>query len=365
MKLSPNHSATLPAALSAAALLAFSASALAQSSVTITGVADAAARYTSNSGGSIRSLASGSNSTSRLVFRGSEDLGGGYRAGFWLESSMQLDTGAASGGTQFWDRQATVMLSGPFGELRAGRDWTPVYWGFVLGDPWINVGVGSGSNFLNASVSTAYQRAFGSALNPTTLSRSNNAIEYWLPPNLGGLYGNVMIAPGEGNNAGGAFRYNAGRLGFRSGSFDVAAYGGTTRIDAASTNLKQVGVYGAYTVGPAALMMSMTNSSFLSSKQTHWMGGTRVTLGTWIIKASYNRLDQKGTNAAGTSIDANDASQFAIGADYLLSKRTALYATAAQLSNKGAARFAIPGGPAVFAAGTSSKGYELGMRHSF
>lgn len=84
-----------------------------------------------------------------------------------------------------------------------------------------------------------------------------------------------------------------------------------------------------------------------------------------VVKASYNRFDQKGTDAAGASINANDASQFALGADYLPCKRTASYAHAARLSNKAAARFAIPGGPATVAAGSSSSGHEVGLRHSF
>lgn len=184
--------------------------AVAQSTETVSGVVDLAARHTRNSTGSISSLASGANSTSRLVFSGTEDLGGGDLAGFWLEGLMQADTGVAGTGPQFWDRRATVSLIGPFGEVRMGRDWTRVYMGFVFGDPFVNVGVDSASNFLNASVATTYQRAFGSALSPTTLSRSSNAIEYFLLARLGRLYGQAMVAAGEGGNAAGNFKYTAG-----------------------------------------------------------------------------------------------------------------------------------------------------------
>ena len=343
-------------------LAACSGLASAQSTVTIAGVMDLSARSVKNSLGTIKSLSSGNNSTSRLVFRGSEDLGGGLKASFWLESSIAADTGAQGGG-QFWDRQSTVSLSGPFGEVRMGRDWTPVYYGFVFGDPWINVGVGSGSNFLSATASTTYARAFA---NPglTTLSRSSNAIEYWLPPGLGGFYGHAMVAAGEAGNASGAYKYSAVRLGWKGGPFDAAAYGGSTKVDASGQNLKQTGVYGSYNFGAATAMLSITNSDYRGSKQTHLMGGVRAILGEWVLKASYNKLDQKGVDAAGASISANDASQFALGADYLLSKRTALYASAARLSNKGAARFAIPIFTPV-APGSSSSGYEAGIRHSF
>jgi predicted porin len=329
-------------------------------------VVDLGLRSAHNSNGSLKSMASGANSTSRLVFRGTEDLGGGMSAGFHLESSFAADTGVTGTGPQFWDRQSTVSLTTPWGELRLGRDWTPVYTGFVFGDPWINVGVGAGSNFLNASASTAYQRAFGSALNPTTLSRSNNAVEYWLPGNLGGVYGHLMVSPGEGGNASGSFRYRAGRLGYKTPAYDVAAYTGDTRIDATGSSLVQTGVYGSWVVQPGmSVMGSVTRSSYRDSKQLHWMGGIRAGVGPWVLKASYNRVDQQGVDAAGASIAANDVRQFAIGADYLLSRRTVLYVTAASLKNQGNARFAIPGGPGVAAAGSSSSGYDLGLRHSF
>ena len=72
-------------------------------------------------------------------------------------------------------------------------------------------------------------------------------------------------------------------------------------------------------------MLSVTDSKYLSCKHTYLMAGVRATLGQWALKASYNQLDQKGSNAAGASINADDASQFALGADYVLSKRTVIY----------------------------------------
>ena len=112
-------------------------------------------------------------------------------------------------------------------------------------------------------------------------------------------------------------------------------------------------------------MASVTQSKYLSSEQQHLVAGVRSILGVWVLEASYNRVDQKGTDAAGTSIAANDASQFALGADYLLSKRSAIYANAARLTNQGAARFAVPGGPLAVGAGTRSTGLDVGIRHSF
>lgn len=351
------------------ALLASSAHA--QSSVLLSGVVDLSVRYADSGHGSITSLASGGNSTSRLIFNGTEDLGNGLRAGFWLEGTMFADTGTgATGSGLLFDRRSTVSLSGRFGEVRLGRDWTPVFWGSVLGDPFVATGVGSISNFLNPAANTVFKRAFGA--NPTTLSRASNAVEYWLPPDLGGVYGQIMQsfgeqAAGQSLSAQGNYKYQAYRLGYRTKQVDVAVYGGRTRIDAVREHLTQQGVYGAYTFdGGARLSAAVTQSRYLDSKQRHTLVGLSVPMQQWVLKAAYNHLDQKGGDGAGGRIDANDAASLSLGAEYYLSKRTVAYATAAHLRNKGAATFTVAGAPTTAVTpGSRSRGYEIGLRTSF
>ena len=362
-------------ALAAAACATFAGSAYAQastSSVTLQVIVDASARATHNSIGTLKSLSSGNNSTSRLVLRGTEDLGDGLSAGFWLESAIFTDTGTAGGvavapANQFWDRTAIVKLASiRWGEVRLGREWTPVFLGWVYSDPFIAVGVGSAANFFSSSASTVLIRAFGSAIQPSTISRSSNALQYWLPSGLGGVNGQLMATSGEGANAQGSFRYTSGKLGWRNAQIDASVYYGATRIDATASDLKQTGVYGAYDFGFMRLAASVTESKYLSSKQLNTIVGLNVPIGVHLIRASYNRADQKGTDAANASIDANDATMLAIGYQYSLSKRTALYTQYAHISNKGTARFAAPGGPAgLIDAGSSSSGFEAGIRSSF
>ena len=105
---------------------------MAQSSVTLSGTLDVGVRHVDNhSVGSQTLEISGSNSTSKLIVRGSEDLGGRLRAGFYLDSTVLADTGGAGASApagQFWDRQSTVNLTDTrFGELRLGRDWVPTH----------------------------------------------------------------------------------------------------------------------------------------------------------------------------------------------------------------------------------------------
>jgi len=87
--------------------------------------------------------------------------------------------------------------------------------------------------------------------------------------------------------------------------------------------------------------------------------GTQVPVGLGVVRASYVHA-----NAKGVGIDDNDADQIALGYVYNLSKRTALYGTAARVKNKGNATFAIATPPAILV-GHDSKGAEFGIRHSF
>src|SRR5207247_5119067 len=137
-----------------AALAALSTAACAQSSVTLFGVVDLGARYVKNGDASVRSLAANGNNTSRFGIRGFEDLGDGLRAGFWLESGINPDSGSSSDATRFWNRRSTVSLLGVLGELRLGRDYTPSYLGYEAYDVWSDIGL-SGVNKFDSSPGTA------------------------------------------------------------------------------------------------------------------------------------------------------------------------------------------------------------------
>ncbi len=134
----------------AAALPTF---AQAQSSVTLFGLLDASVEYSDDqanatvAGGVVTNGQSGlrvKNGVaygSRFGVRGSEDLGGGLRAIFTLEHRLDIDTGDTSGGAgllagnqKFWNGQAWVGLSGGWGQLTAGRQYTPIFWMLIPAD---------------------------------------------------------------------------------------------------------------------------------------------------------------------------------------------------------------------------------------
>jgi predicted porin len=341
-------------------------SAFAQSSVTVSGIVDAAVRQVSNEGvGSAKSVVSGSNSTSRLIFSGKEDLGGGLSAGFHLEHGLLVDTGTPAAAEKFWDRRATVSLSSSrWGEARLGRDFVPSYVAWSRYDPFAYVGVARSANLVSSSPTGPIRSAFGSNANTTV--RSDNAAQLLLPGGLGGLEGGLLAAPGEGGDAAAGKATVLGiRLGYTGSGFGVSA--ATTSSE---NNLTTAGKFTDSVVGGQAELANVKLSAawrqfkYDDARQKLLMLGAVATFGAHEVKASWVKADLSGS-VADASIADNDASQVGLGYVYNLSKRTALYATAAQVSNDGAARYVVPEGPAGMAAGGTSRGYEAGVRHRF
>ena len=99
--------------------VAGTSAALAQSSVQVYGRVNTTIERQKIGDGTVWGL---NNNSSRIGFMGTEDLGGGLKAGFALESGFHSDTGAGgtSGGMAF-NRQSEVNLSGNFGMIRLGH----------------------------------------------------------------------------------------------------------------------------------------------------------------------------------------------------------------------------------------------------
>jgi predicted porin len=338
--------------LALAALTAFTGAASAQSSVTLFGIVDVSMRNVKESSGSLKSLSTDGMGSSRLGFRGIEDLGGGMRAGFWLEGSLQADTGNAAG--QNWQRRSTVSLMGGFGEIRLGRDYTPDFWNHTVFDPFGTNGVGSSVNVFDASGSGA-----------TTVVRANNTVGYFLPGGLGGFYGQVQLAAGEGATGN---KHVGFRFGYAAGPLNIAAAYGKTE-STPTVDWTRFNVAGSYNMGFMTAMFQYITSE-TSGGAADGQGldnillGANIPVGAGTIKVSYVKADGKGKTAA---LEARDATQFAFGYQHALSKRTSLYAHYSRVSNKSGANFTASGsGPAAaHAAGKGSTGYEFGINHAF
>ncbi|MDN3920078.1 porin [Pelomonas sp. PFR6] len=353
--------------LSLAGTIATPMAAWAQSSVTVYGIMDLAARYVANDGvGSVTSLISGGNATSRLGLRGSEDLGGGLSARFQLEHGISADTGTPAGGNTFWDRLAWVSLaSNSLGELRLGRDYVPTYTNWVRFDPFSNVGVAGVGNMLPASQVGPIRSAFAS--NPNTLVRSNNAVQYLLPANLGGIEGGLMVAAGEGGTAAnGQHKLLGLRLGYATGAWVVSgAYDETKNELTGNESFKDGIIAGSYDFGVVKLNAAWRRFDFLDSKQTNILLAAILPVGAaGQLKVSYQKADLSG-RVRTTNVADNDGAQLGLGYVHNLSKRTALYASYSRINNDGVATFVVPGGASGLTAGGNSWGVESGVRHIF
>jgi len=356
--------------LALAVLGAFAGVASAQSSVTLFGVVDVSARYVDNGGGKQYQMAQDGNSSSRLGFRGTEDLGGGMAASFWLEGSIQPDTGTIgtttiNGGTvaALFQRRSTVSLAGKFGEARFGRDYTATFWNATIFDPFGTNGVGSSGNIFLVVPGAPAGGGFG------TLVRASNMMAYFLPSGIaGGLYGQVQVAAGE--NAYGN-KYMGGRIGYAAGPFNVAAAYGKTEVTG-NVDGDQYNFGGSWNFGFMQLSGYYGNITVGDLKQDNWYIGATAPIGLWTVKGSYGNVDRKGIDY-GININSMDAQQIAVGFTYDLSKRTAFYGTYSKIANDGnstnGANFIVgalqnvAGGGAV--RGQDSQGYEFGIRHSF
>jgi len=351
--------------LALAALTAFAGAASAQSSVTLFGVLDVAVRSVDNDNGARTTLSTDGNASSRLGFRGVEDMGGGLKAGFWLEAGLSPDTGlmgsSAQVVNQMFNRRATVSLMGGWGEIRLGRDYTPTFWNHTVFDPFGTNGVGQQTNLMTQQGVANPQ---GSAAG--TLVRANNLLQYFLPA-MGGFYGQLSWAfedqdpPGQ--------NYYGGRIGYAAGPFNIAVAYGETPQAIGNESLEAFNVGASWNLGFMTLMGQYHDYSIGARQTENFMIGGTLPLGSGTLKASYGMTSVDSAGQAGlpgSSTVSGDASQIAVGYVYDLSKRTALYATYSLIDNDPGLRFVASGsGKTNGVGGFSSQGMEFGVRHSF
>jgi predicted porin len=353
--------------LSIAAAGALAVPAFAQSSVTVFGVIDSTYQHASQGGASVDRLnGNGGNQISRLGFRGTEDLGDGWSAGFVLDMGLNIDTGtggvtstnnqtatAASGAT--FNRRSTVSLaSARLGELRLGRDFTPTYWNLTFFDPFGTAGAGSAANIV--------QGALSKVSTVQTALRASNSVGYLLPL-LGGFYGQAMYAMGENasNAANGTKHdgnYAGARIGYADNRLNAAIAHGRTSLATGDVTTTNAGL--SYSLGAVKPMLQLfqdrKDTVAAPNRSSGFLLGAQFTVGAGYFPVSYSRIRD---NAA----VERRAHQLAVGYVYNLSKRTAVYTTVSRIGNSGGA--ALSGGGIPGVPNAAWRGTDVGIRHSF
>jgi predicted porin len=355
-------------ALIAVALAAAQAACAADSSVTVFGVLDNNVTYEKAGDKHLTSVGASGNVFSRLGFRGTEDLGGGLSAGFWLEMGIFSDTGtllttntnnqgAPSAGV--WSRRSTVSLEGSFGELRLGRDHTPTFWSTALFDPF-GTGGGIGANHL-------YFDSLVHGFKPTG-TRASNSVGYFLPKNLGGVYGQLMVAAGElgtgtANSKDG--NYTGGRIGWTDGRFNAALAYGKTKYASGDYMQANLGLSYLFDGSPTSLkLMSELYSDSIGApaaggKTQRGHGalvGFQWPVGFGTLKGAYALYR---TNA----LNDPESTRLSLGYVHNLSKRTSLYATVAHVGNRHGSTASLGGITDPLPGATS--GVQTGITHVF
>ena len=379
--------------LIAMAVLAASGAAMAQSSVTLFGVLDLGYENVKTQAGRISGISPSANSSSRLGFKGTEDLGGGLAASFHLEAALNPSSGIGSSGTTAnnqttttaaggltFNRRSTVSLSGNFGELRVGRDYVPSFWNYAVFDAF-------GANSVGAVLAN-YTLSSGTGV------RASNGIGYFLPGNLGGFYGQGTYAFGNRASTETATgyagtvntqdngRYVGFRVGYAQGPIDVAGAYGKTNFAAGtqSTTLAGTAVtHGDYTdtnlgasydFGVAKVLGTLSNQKYndivalgTNKSVKGWSLGVNAPVGAGNVLAQYSAI----------KLDSAKSDKWSFGYTYNLSKRTAVYGIFARVGNSGgaastAASFSSGSIGAVAGASNvnqSSTGFSVGLRTSF
>ena len=285
--------------------------------------------------------------SSQIGFKGEEDLGGGLKASFLHEMGVTTE----ANDNNMTTRQAYVGLSGGFGALRAGKQYSNVFGNLISADPFGATG-NSGSLYVgNVIVGNG-----PSADNPL---RQDNAIQYDLPTLVPGVRIGVTKvlagansangAPKTADSTGYAISYASGPLnvGYTSDSIKAQNIAGAGITAAASSTTKLTSVAAGYDLGMAKITYHdakiMNNGRGVKTNMT----GIAIPMGAATL------MFTSGTGKANTTGGDTTLKGTQFGANYALSKRTVAYLHAGNSTSTKAT------------VATKINGYGLGIHHSF
>ena len=338
---------------------AASCSAVAQSTVTVTGTVDAYAGRMRMAGdpAATKVLNGGGLSTSWFGFIASEDLGDGLRATVKLTSFFRADTGASGrfDGDPFFQRDANIALSGGFGAVTLGRSQAPNMGPSILSNPFAESFMFS-PLILHSNVNTA------SWTRRTTPADTgwNNQIVY-TTPTLVGFRTSLHYQFGEQPSGSADGRDNIGISAYLTrGSLTLTGYYErdqisnpvnsapiTTPIGGVNvlTTKKVWMVGGSYDFGPVKAYGSYGRSKWdvLNYESKTASAGASMPVGLGAILADVARTRVDGPVSASRTTSS-------LAYDYFLSKRTDAYAVVMRDS---------------ITALTSGTSFGLGLRHRF
>ncbi|MDR7007425.1 porin [Paraburkholderia strydomiana] len=363
----------------------FSASAFAQSSVTLYGVLDTGVEYVSHANAAggyvVRMPGITGELPSRWGMRGSEDLGSGLKASFVLESGFNLRGGDSGQGGRLFGRQAWVGLEGPWGALSFGRQYTMTYWAIsdadILGPDIYGIGA------LDAYIPNArsdntivYKGKFRGVTIGASWSFGRDSTGTGNSPGQGTCAGQV---PGDVNQCrqwSAMLKYDGAYFGVATaydeqrGGTNAAAnfFDGVVPFKTSSSGDKDARLQANGYVNVAGVKLG---AGWLGRRVESDAPGGDVHSDLFFIGAQYYvtpafALDGEAYRVLVEQHNAR-ATMASMRATYFLSKRTAVYGNVAYLWNSAHARYSVSagGGGTTPAPGVGQLGAIVGMRHTF
>lgn len=345
----------------------------AQSSVQVYGMIDTAVEHLTNVNAAGNSLTrmpnlAGGMLPSRIGFRGTEDLGDGLRAIFALENGFAPDSGQLNQGNRLFGRQAWVGLSGDWGTLTLGRNYSMLFNSFsgvdVIGAPQFSIG--SLDSYLpnaRSDNSIAYKGTFGGVTLGATYSLGRDASSAG-GPSATNCAGENAADPAACRNWSAMARYDGGNWGAvaaydtYNGGAGAAASFSPTRSSLSDTrwNLGAFVKFGDVKVAGGWVHRNNEGSAVAPRSDLPYLGVTYNLTPAFVIDGQVARLDFKNS--------VNKTDMYVLRGTYYLSKSTAVYGMVGHVSNGGTAAVALSAGATV-APGGSQNGIITGIEHSF
>jgi len=322
-----------------------------------------------------------SSNTSKIGFKGTEDLGGGMSAVWQIEQDVFMDTGANTLAT----RNTYVGLTGEsMGTVLLGQHDTPYkiatrgldLFADTIADNRSIMGQTGGNGILAPAVPAVSHDA-----------RLGNVLAYISPAMSGVTIAAAYVAAAEGATLSTQTKGSAYSLAALYGAGPISASLAYQVVDGgtAPSSIAAVGVLGtgnkasAWKLGGGYTMDAITVNAVYEKTSSsvggldvigqtnYYLGGKFNVSANDAVKLAYAHAGQVGSPA----IAASGAKQISIGYDHSMSKRTMVYALYTKLTNDTAAVYGLggsasnTGGVANLGAGASPSAVSLGLKHSF
>ena len=326
---------------------------------------------TAGSASDVKSRNRVTSNSSNIGVKGMEDLGGGLKAIFQVESSIGLDDGSGT----LAGRNSNLGLTGDFGTVFLGNWDTPYKASTIRLDPFGAKGIAGYANIMGGG----YSPTTANAANRESFDRrQKNSVQYWTP-DMSGFSARVGYSANEEKTTTASPSLWSASAAYENGPIYVTtAYERHNQYDGSDSKDKAWKLGGAYTIAGLTLSAIYEDTRYEKGlvdpdkvEVKSYFLGASYAMGAHTIRASYGANNKVKVNG----VDENDAKakNYSLGYGYNLSKRTQVYALYTKIDNKpnSANDFGHLGTPASLgsaigaADGADPTGYGVGFQHTF